>query len=908
MRTLLISLLCILVNQLHAQTNISAGPVHGNWKKANSPYKINGQIHVPKDSTLRIESGVKVEFQGAYMLHVYGSLQALGKVADSVLFTPNNKTTGWQGIHIHKNKVGADSNLFKWCKFEYVNKTAIANSWGVFSLDTVTNIVFTNCIWQYNKAVFGACLVGLRSTVNIQNSYFYQNEATSTNASVNYAGGSVWNASLCNVTFNNCYFIENSSRLPLKSDDSSTVRSGTVILNGTGKLKVKNCHFLKNSGRSYSCVYFTNNNSDSVIFENTKFEKNYSSVRTAVYNGNSNSAYIKFMKCEFIENRIGNSMGSGTSNITDLNLSFNQNKPQIISCKFIKSNGYGSMSARNIYMINSVISGNDSNGIMLNSGTSSQIINCSITNNYRGIFVGGFAIINNCLIANNGGKAFSIYGYGCGIHFLSSSSAASVGIYNSIIQNNYGWAGMSNIVGGQGGTICQALKNSIVQGGTDSAKLLYISGNMSFNNKSNVINDTVQFVKPPGGVGPAHYNPNNDFHIKNTCTYVYPGWNAGLNLFTDAYSGITINNANTTDLDGNPRIRCGTVDIGPYELEGSKQSVSIDTEPSDQAICPKTTAIIAPTACGAGLSYQWQQSSNGTTFSNISGANSASYSLQPTDSAYYRLIITQSECNKKDTSRAAKIAFKAGGKMSLATNAKDSTLCSKQPITLQAAVNNANSYQWQESNDGTAFSNISGATSNPYNTIANSTQWYRLIAKNTLCNYSDTFPPAKVTANPLPTPNLGADASIPNTGNKVLNPGTFNAYTWSTGATTPTLTVDKNNLTVGANPISVQVTGANGCKASDTVVITLEPANGLQDPSVAGIRIYPNPASDLLTIAIPESASTAGVYYLSTMDGRILQTGNLQPQLQLNLSNFTAGTYFLSLDIDGVRYGVKVVK
>jgi hypothetical protein len=235
-------------------------------------------------------------------------------------------------------------------------------------------------------------------------------------------------------------------------------------------------------------------------------------------------------------------------------------------------------------------------------------------------------------------------------------------------------------------------------------------------------------------------------------------------------------------------------------------------------------------------------------------------------------------------------------------------LCSKQPIALQANITNANSYQWQESNDGSTFNNINGATANPYNTNTSNTQWYRLIAKNTLCNYSDTFAAAKVTVNPLPTPNLGADIAIPNSGNKVLNPGTFTTYNWSTGATTPTITVDKTNLAIGANSISVEVTGTNGCKAADTIIVTLEPANGLQDPSKVGISVYPIPASDNLTIDIPESTSIYGLYFLTTIEGKVLETGNLKHQLALNISDLTTGTYLLSLEIEGVRYGMKVIK
>lgn len=898
------------LSTLSAQTTVPAGPVSGTWKKSGSPYKINGQVTVPRDSTLKIEAGVKVEFQGSYMMHVYGSIQAKGVAGDSVWFTAANKTTGWQGIHIHRNKPGADSNLYFWSVFEYVVNIATSTSTGVFRLDTINNISFNNSVWRYNKAVRGACFVPIKCDVRFANCLFYRNEITSSNSAVVNSGGSVMNGGYNNIVFNNCKFLYNKSRLPLQADDSVKSRSGGVILFGLGDLQILGCEFIGNSASSYSCLYITSNSTDKIIISDTKFENNYSSGKACCYFGNSSAAQLSVKNTIFRKNRIGNYLISVQS--TDLSVGFLTSSPSIDNCVFMSSNGYSAFDGHSVRVNHSQFIGIDSTAMYFPQGTDIRISNSLIANNYRGLFVGGYAVITNCAVVNNGNFKLSQYASPAGIQFGSSGSAASVSIYNSIVQNNYGPYGMANIIGGQGGTICQGIKNTILQGGTDSTKLLYISGKMQFNNLSNIFNDTVKFVNPPGGFGPEHYNPNNDFHILNTCSYTYPGWNAGLNSFTDVYSGIVVNHTNTVDLDGNPRIRCGTVDIGPYELEGSKQSVSISREPSDQLVCPKSTVTADAEACGAGVAYQWQSSSDGNNFANISGATAAGYNFIPADSGYYRLLIHQQECNKRDTSNVAKIAFKPGSTIKWISGMNDTAVCKNQAVSLKSTIGGSNLiWQWQQSNNGTSFSNITGGTTNPYLINAGSTSWYRLLVKNTLCNYSDTFSASKITANPLPTPNLGADATVPNNGSKLLNPGTFNNYLWSTGANTATLTVDKNNLNVGANSIWVEVTDANTCKGRDTVVITLEPSGGLQDPATAGILVFPIPAGKTLNIQLPEQFSAtqeSNKYQLNDLNGRLLLSGSLQLQTQVSLIDIPAGIYILTLEVDGKLYGLRVVK
>jgi len=85
-----------------AQAIQVSGDQWGTWTPDNNPYNVVGEIHVPGESTLVIDPGVLVNFQGHYKFVVdsLATLQAIGTVSDSIYFTTPDTATGWHGVRL----------------------------------------------------------------------------------------------------------------------------------------------------------------------------------------------------------------------------------------------------------------------------------------------------------------------------------------------------------------------------------------------------------------------------------------------------------------------------------------------------------------------------------------------------------------------------------------------------------------------------------------------------------------------------------------------------------------------------------------------------------------------------------------------------------------------------------------
>jgi hypothetical protein len=120
-----------------AGTDVAAGDVSGRWTRSASPYRVLGHIVVPKGSSLAIEPGVVVEFQGRYRFRVRGRISWIGTAAEPIIFTTTaadkargDGWQGWLGVRIAGAEytpevIDHGVGIFdvRFCIFEYVDKT-----------------------------------------------------------------------------------------------------------------------------------------------------------------------------------------------------------------------------------------------------------------------------------------------------------------------------------------------------------------------------------------------------------------------------------------------------------------------------------------------------------------------------------------------------------------------------------------------------------------------------------------------------------------------------------------------------------------------------------------------------------------------------------------------------------------
>lgn len=161
---------------------------------------------------------------------------------------------------------------------------------------------------------------------------------------------------------------------------------------------------------------------------------------------------------------------------------------------------------------------------------------------------------------------------------------------------------------------------------------------------------------------------------------------------------------------------------------------------ANQTICGGSTATVSVT--GAAGNLKWQRSANGTTWTDITGATSATYSPVLLATTHYRVIATSGSC----TSTSDVTIVTVSNPPTLGTTTGTALICPGESATVSIS-GQSGSIQWQKSANGTTgWEAISGATATSYTATAlTATTYFRAMLTSGVCQEASNA--VKVTIN-----------------------------------------------------------------------------------------------------------------------------------------------------------------
>jgi len=294
---ILISLL-IIIWRSTAFSIIDSANIYGIWTKDGSPYLIYNDVEIPQDTSLSIEPGVQIIFQGHYKIEVFGGLFATGNENDSIFFCIND-TTGfslvdssvgsWNGIDIHQPDNSLQEIKFSYCKFEYSKGLGFDEGGTIDFINNCKKVIIDHCTFIHNYGYYGGCIyydgAFIQGDVQITNCSFKNNKA--------YLGGAIylWWYNHAHLISHNTFF-------------TNQANSGGALFMSGGE--INHNLFYRNLAFEYGGAVW-NGSSTSLVIENSIFNENDAPYGGAYY-VNNGAFHSKIINCTMINNLSENSV------------------------------------------------------------------------------------------------------------------------------------------------------------------------------------------------------------------------------------------------------------------------------------------------------------------------------------------------------------------------------------------------------------------------------------------------------------------------------------------------------------------------------------------------------------------------------------------------------------------------
>jgi hypothetical protein len=335
--------------------------------------------------------------------------------------------------------------------------------------------------------------------------------------------------------------------------------------------------------------------------------------------------------------------------------------------------------------------------------------------------------------------------------------------------------------------------------------------------------------------------------------------------------------------------------------------------------CTGTSITYTATSNTTGGTYQWQVNNNPV------GSGGGSYTYTPVNNDVVTVVFTPPAggcyTNATATSNDVTMTVMPMLTPTLSISTPFTAVCAGMPTTFSATTNiGGGTMQWKV-NGATVSNNLNSYTYSPQN---NDVVTAVYTVPGTVCTGNPV-----VTSNPIPmsvAPMLIPSAVVSGPSSAVQgqpvtltatlsNSGSSYYLTWKNKGvimnttTVPTITYTKGP---GIDTITAQVIPLSaGCwdvPITNTHIVTEIPTGITETMRAAGIEVYPNPFSDVITV---NGLKDHDQLLLIDMSGRIINSWKATKEAEsFRMDDLAAGHYVLKLvtESGAVRVNVPVVK
>ncbi len=162
---------------------------------------------------------------------------------------------------------------------------------------------------------------------------------------------------------------------------------------------------------------------------------------------------------------------------------------------------------------------------------------------------------------------------------------------------------------------------------------------------------------------------------------------------------------------------------------------------------------------------------------------------------------------------------------------------------------------------------------------------------------------------PLPIVDLGPDTTVFDTTSIQLSVDpNYQSYLWSTGETSSEIVFNAMDAAPGDYTIAVEVTSEHSCVAGDSVLITVEDWVHIEAMVMERWKVFPNPVEDILYCQSLTASGPAAVFLYDEFGRLLFQLEDQLSEVQIDLSNYAAGKYYLEIRTATYRERTIIVK